>query len=105
MLRGRREFQNTAAAPMSLCLQPRGAFEARQTMMSLERGTQLLMMTDGFYRLVDTYQLYTPEQLAAACTERGLGPLVKELRAFEEQGAASMAVKSADDASAIIWCQ
>jgi hypothetical protein len=105
MLRGRREFQNMAAAPMSLCLQPRGPFEARQTMMSIERGTQLLMMTDGFYRLVDPYRLYTPEQLAAACSERGLGALLKELRDFEKRGAASMAVKSADDASAILWCQ
>jgi hypothetical protein len=105
MLRARREFQNTTEGPVSLCLQPRGPVDVRRISMPIERGTQLLMMTDGFYRLVDPYQLYSPEGLAAACAGRGLEALLAELRAYEQQGAASMVVKRADDASAIIWQQ
>jgi hypothetical protein len=105
MLRERRVFQNTTDRPMSLCLQPGGPFEARQSMMSIERGTALFMMTDGFYRLVDTYGLYTPAELAAACASRGLAALAGELRDFEKEGAASMAVKRSDDASAVMWQQ
>ncbi|GAB3419231.1 hypothetical protein NX774_20455 [Massilia agilis] len=102
MLRARREFQNSTAAPISLCLAPGGPFDAREFNLEVEAGSVLLMMTDGFYRLVDPYGLYTDEQLAAACATRGAAALVGELRAFELGGATGMSVKNADDASAVI---
>lgn len=107
ILRARREFQNTAAGPAALCLRPNGAFQARTVDAELAPGAVVLGMTDGFYRLVDTYALYTPASLAALCIERGLQSALDELRSFEAntqaQAAAECSVKRADDASAILW--
>ncbi|VXB75346.1 protein phosphatase 2C domain-containing protein [Massilia sp. 9I] len=104
MLRARREFQNTTVDTNSLCLRPNGPFGARTFAFNAPAGSAVLAMTDGFYRLVDTYGLHTPESLFALCVERGLQEALDELRAFEAvQATASKSVKRADDASAILW--
>ncbi|MDN4051545.1 protein phosphatase 2C domain-containing protein [Massilia sp. YIM B02763] len=105
MLQARRHAQNTAAHPQVLCLEPRGPFAARTRTLDAPAQGQLLAMTDGFYRLVDTYGLYDDAALAAAALERGLDALVDELRAFEAGAvaAAGITAKRADDASAVAW--
>lgn len=105
MLRARREFQNTQPAPTVLCLGPTGAFQARMQSIDLEPGASLLIMTDGFYRLVDPYGRYTDGALMEACLERGLPAMLDELRTYEAVagGTGARAVKAADDASAVIW--
>jgi hypothetical protein len=104
ILRARREYQNTVAHTNSLCLRPNGPLGARTFELELPSGSTLLGMTDGFYRLVDTYGLHTPESLFALCEERGLQAALEELRRHEAgQVAAAIAVKRADDASAILW--
>jgi hypothetical protein len=104
MLRRRREKQNGASAPQSLCLAPAGPFAARRYAVRAEPGSTLLVMTDGFYRLVDPYGLHSDASLLQACADRGLETLLAELRAFEDaSGGAGMAVKQADDASAVAW--
>ena len=105
MLRARREFQNTAPAPSVLCLAPNGPFQARIRNIDLAPGASVLVMTDGFYRLVDTYGLYTDEGLMAACIERGLSAQLDELRNHESTSLSTGArsVKAADDASAVLW--
>jgi hypothetical protein len=103
LLRSRRESQNLNDKPIVLCLLPKGPFDARQRTFVAEEGSVVLAMTDGFYRLVDMYEVYTVEELAARCAERGLDAMLKELRDLESAGATSLAVKSADDASAVMW--
>jgi hypothetical protein len=105
MLQARRHTQNTAANPQVLCLEPRGPFAARIHALEAPADGLLLAMTDGFYRLVDTYGLYEDAAFAAACLERGLDALVDELRAFESGAvaAAGITAKRADDASAVAW--
>lgn len=105
MLRARREFQNTAPQPAILCLRPNGAFKPRVRSVELHTGARLLIMTDGFYRLVDPYGLYADAGLVDACLERGLGAMLDELRTHEAcvGGTGARAVKAADDASAVIW--
>ncbi|MET0983550.1 MAG: hypothetical protein ABWY02_15700 [Telluria sp.] len=109
MLRARRESQHMAPAPNVLCLAPQGEFDAREYALRLPLGAAVLAMTDGFYRLVDSYGLYTLEDLGRRCREDGLAPLMRELRQFEAARSKagtrldSAAVKSADDASAVIW--
>jgi hypothetical protein len=62
------------------------------------------VMTDGFYRLVDTYGLHTDASLLQACAGGGLEALLAELRQHEDaSGGAGLAVKQADDASAVAW--
>jgi hypothetical protein len=104
MLRARRHEQNTAASPAVLCLQPRGPFAARTARVTAPQGALLLVLSDGLYRLVDTYGLHSDGSLLDACRARGLDALLDELRAFEAgKEAAGLAAKTADDASAIAW--
>lgn len=105
MLRARREYQNTAAGTNSLCLRPNGAFGARTFTIDAPAGSAVLGMTDGFYRLVDTYGLHTPESLFTLCMEEGLQAGLDQLRSHEAaaRATATMSVKRADDASAILW--
>lgn len=104
LLRERRVYQNTVANPAALCLQPRGAFTARTYECPLAPGAAVLAMTDGFYRLVDTYGLHTSASLFAFCAEEGLDAALAALRRHESEArTASTSVKRADDASAILW--
>jgi hypothetical protein len=105
MLRARREAQNMAPAPGVLCLDPNGAFQARLRNVELMHDASILVMTDGFYRLVDLYGLYTDAALVEACIVHGLKAQLDKLRNYEASGArtAARAVKAADDASAAIW--
>jgi hypothetical protein len=104
MLRARRHEQNTAASPAILCLEPRGPFASRSARVTAPAGSLLLVLSDGLYRLVDTYGLHSDDSLLDACRARGLDALLDELRAFEAgKEAAGLAAKTADDASAIVW--
>jgi hypothetical protein len=105
MLRARREEQNTAEAPGCLCLQPRGPFAARSYTLRADPGAMLLAMTDGFSRIVDTYNLCSIDDLAQRCLRGELSALLAGLRAFEsgQSDSASTTVKRSDDASAVAW--
>lgn len=105
MLRARRESQNMAPAPGILCLEPNGPFRARLRRVELPHDASVLVMTDGFYRLVDLYGLYTDATLVEACINLGLKAQLDELRNYEASSArtAARAVKASDDASAAIW--
>lgn len=104
MLRERRVFLNTSPEPAVLCMQPRGPFRPRVRSAQAPHGAALLCMTDGFYRLVDTYELHTIEELASLVARDGLQAAMHELRSFEENclGTDSLTVKSADDATAVM---
>lgn len=105
LLRARREFQNSANAPTILCLEPQGPFSARRYSIHADSTSILLAMTDGFYRIVDTYDMHSIEGLAQRCLDKGLEWVLQELREYEAQraDAASTSVKAADDASAAIF--
>lgn len=105
MLRARRASQNTSREPAVLCLRPHGPFKPRVRSLDPGPGARFLIMTDGFYRLVDTYGLYSDAGLVQACLQRGLAAMLGELRRHETAAgdAGVQAVKAADDASAAIW--
>jgi hypothetical protein len=105
MLRRRREEQNTAPHPEVLCMAPAGPFAARRHSVRAEPGSVLLVMTDGFYRLAEPYGLFSDASLAEACVREGLDAMLARLRAHEQAAGAGtgMAVKQADDASAVAW--
>ena len=105
MLRRRREEQNTAPFPEALCLAPAGPFAARRYSVRAVPGSVLLVVTDGFYRLVEPYGLHSDASLAQACVRDGLNAVLAGLRAHEQAAGAGtdMAVKQADDASAVAW--
>jgi hypothetical protein len=67
--------------------------------------THLLLATDGFYRLVDTYRMLTASELMQAALERGLAPLHAELRRLEDPDPECLAfprLKARDDATAVL---
>jgi hypothetical protein len=67
--------------------------------------THLLLATDGFYRLVDTYRMLTASELMQAALERGLAPLHVELRRLEDSDPECLAfprLKARDDATAVL---
>lgn len=64
----------------------------------------LLLMTDGFYRLVDTFERYSDASLFDAVERRGLSSLLGELRTIElgdEQCVRHPRFKTHDDATAL----
>jgi Protein phosphatase 2C len=68
-------------------------------------GTHVLMLSDGFYRLVDHYHLYSDESLLAAAVEDGLQVLAQRLRRLEDEDAECRVyprLKPRDDASALL---
>lgn len=105
MLRARRESQNKAPSPGVLCVAPQGPFQARLRSLTLAYGASVLVMTDGFYRLVDPYGLYSDTALVEACIDAGLQAQLDKLRnhEFKSTETAARAVKQADDASAVLW--
>ncbi|WP_332773227.1 hypothetical protein [Phenylobacterium sp.] len=66
---------------------------------------EVLLMTDGFYRLVDTYGRYGDDELFDAAAYRGLSALYGELRAIEADDMdcrTYLRGKSRDDATAVM---
>ncbi|MFZ6653822.1 hypothetical protein [Undibacterium sp. TJN19] len=100
MLRERRVAQNMSMQPSIVCMHPQGRFAAREHPVRLAGASSLLMMTDGFYRLVDHYHLHDDQSLMQTCTMHGLDVLMLQLRTHEAgETSAGMSVKKADDAS------
>jgi hypothetical protein len=68
-------------------------------------GTHVLMLSDGFYRLVDHYHLYSDESLVAAAVQDGLEVLARRLRQVEDEDPECRAyprLKPRDDATALL---
>ena len=67
-------------------------------------GDYFLLMSDGFYRLVDTYRCHTYATLMEAA-RRGLAPLLRELREIEAEDPECRTyprLKPRDDATAVL---
>jgi len=68
-------------------------------------GDDFLLLSDGFYRLVDVYGRYSYETLLGAAQQRGLAPLAAELRAIEAADPECRRfprLKPRDDATAVL---
>jgi serine/threonine protein phosphatase PrpC len=68
-------------------------------------GDNFLLLSDGFYRLVDVYRRYTYETLLDAAQRRGLARLAAELRAIEAADPECRRfprLKPRDDATAVM---
>lgn len=90
-------------------LDPDVSCAGRMQRLLVERSTvrSFLMLSDGFYRLVDTYQRYTELSLFEAVERRGLHGLLRELRSIEAGDAACvryLRFKQCDDATAL-WIE
>jgi hypothetical protein len=67
--------------------------------------THILLASDGFYRLVDTYRLYSAEGLLRAAQSDGLSSLYASLRHIEDADPPCLRyprLKARDDATALL---
>jgi serine/threonine protein phosphatase PrpC len=68
-------------------------------------GEPLLLVSDGFYRLVDTFGFYTDQELLEAAQEDGLAELGRQLRTAEGEDPECVRhprIKVHDDATALL---
>jgi hypothetical protein len=100
-----RAIHNTPKGYWVFGVQPEAAAKIVYQDALAPEGTKVLVMTDGFYRLVSPYGRYTDEGLIDAVIARGLGPLMRELRDMEaspEDDARIGRFKTSDDATALL---
>ena len=68
-------------------------------------GDVLLLVTDGFYRLIDHFGIHTEADLVEAALSQGLRPMIDRLRAEENadpHGVRAPRIKKHDDATAVL---
>lgn len=97
-----REAKHTDPTTARLGFHPDSILYATKHAAKLTGPCTIVAMSDGFYRLVDEYGLYSDTTLLDACRSKGLQALVAELRAYEASRDMSQAVKKSDDATAIV---
>jgi hypothetical protein len=108
-LRANRGLHNRPGGYWVLGLDPEAARHMEVGVVPLEAGAELtgLLVSDGFYRLVDTLGAYPDDAALLAATEaEGLPVLLSRLRALEaadEDCATHPRLKVRDDATALLF--
>jgi serine/threonine protein phosphatase PrpC len=105
MTRRHRALRNLPEGYWMLDLTDRGLDHIEVETVEARRGATFLLLTDGFYRLVDVYGRHSYATLFAAAQDRGLKPLYEELRAIEVADADCRRyprLKPCDDATAVL---
>jgi hypothetical protein len=100
-----RALHNTPSGYWVFGVQPEAAAHIVLQSQPCPSGTQALLMTDGFYRLVSPYGRYTDAQLIERAGNEGLGALLTELRGMEthtDDDARVGRFKTSDDATALL---
>ncbi|GJL96324.1 MAG: hypothetical protein DHS20C06_01410 [Hyphobacterium sp.] len=101
-----RNRMNTDGAHWVFSLHPEAAAHAELTQIRMRGETQILLMSDGFFRLVEPYALYDINSLMdRAIEEDSLPDLAAQLRAAEqnpEDDARIGRLKTSDDACAVL---
>jgi hypothetical protein len=107
MTRRHRALMNLPEGYWTLDLSERGLDYVEIARLPARRGASFLLLSDGFYRLVDVYRRYAYDTLLAAAENSGLAPLLDELRQVEAGDPTCRAhprLKPRDDATAVlVW--
>lgn len=100
-----RATHNRAGGYWIFGVQPEAAAHVRYQSIPAVPGARILLMTDGFYRLVSPYAVYDDAGLMAAVAARGVGLLFNELRKLEGDPGDDARIgrfKTSDDATALL---
>ena len=84
---------------------PAAAAHLREETVTMSEPGFVLLMTDGFSRLIDPFAAYTPSSLVEAARDKGLEHLMTELRQWEDRDETCVAfprIKPYDDATAVL---
>jgi hypothetical protein len=104
MIRSNREMKNKPGGYWVADLSNIAATGLQEFKISMIDIDAIMMMTDGFYRAVDVYAMYTYENLIDAVRAEGLQTIVEKIRQIEIEDAAGTRyprIKLQDDATAI----
>lgn len=104
-LRERRRLMNRPGGYWVMSITPEAACHLAEQSFILTPPVEILLMSDGFARLIDHFDAYAPPGLVTAAGTRGLEALYQELRAFEAADpdcTTAPRVKREDDASAVL---
>jgi hypothetical protein len=105
LLREQRAGMNRPGGYWILDLSGAGAGHAQTVSIDARAGDRILLMSDGFYRLVDVFGRFDPDQLFDAAVSQGLRALYHELRDLETQDEDCrdhVRFKPRDDATAVL---
>jgi hypothetical protein len=83
LLRGQRALMNHPDGYWIVDLSGAGAPHVQTLLLELQVKGELLLMSDGFYRLVEVFGRYDDDSLMDAAASRGLSDLMAELREIE----------------------
>jgi hypothetical protein len=100
-----RAIHNTGQGYWVFGVQPEAAAHIVYQNAEAPPGARVLLMTDGFYRLVSPYGRYDDTGLMDAVLAKGLGVVLAELRGMEaspEDDAKIGRFKTSDDATALL---
>jgi hypothetical protein len=104
-IRANRARMNTEGGYWVLDVAGRGLDHVDEQVVAPDEIREFLLVTDGLYRLVDTYGTLDDEALLDAALSRGLAALGRELRQIETQDAGCRTyprLKPRDDATAVL---
>ena len=105
LLREHRMHLNTPGGYWALGLEPEAVDHMATGILEPPPSGEVLLLTDGFYRLVDTFAALSPQGLLARVRDDGATTLVKLLRQLEELDPECLQhprLKAFDDASAVL---
>lgn len=104
-LRASRAKVNTPEGYWLMGPDPRAAAHVVKSKLRIGSGAMVMMMTDGFYALIEDYKLYDDAGLIKAALGKGLTELGDELREIELNdplGKKFPRMKTSDDATAMV---
>jgi len=105
LLRRNRALMNRPDGYWVLGLEPEAARHLTTQSLPKQEVNRALLVSDGFYRLVDTFQRFSDRELVEAAASLGLKELFSNLRCLEARDPNCLhypRLKPSDDASAIL---
>jgi hypothetical protein len=105
-LRANRNLANVAGGYWVLGIEPEAANHMETGAIALERPATALLMSDGFYRVVDTFHVIADNQLVAWAMDEGLAAILAAVRHLEARDADCIRYprfKPQDDATALLF--
>lgn len=105
-LKEQRRRMNRPGGYWVFSISPEAAGYLREHTFVLVPPVDIMLMSDGFSRLIDHFGAYTPESLISAADRKGVEHLYRELRALEAGDAdrsKAPRVKVEDDASVVFF--
>jgi hypothetical protein len=105
MIEANRKLKNTPEGYWILDVSGEGVSHLQTTVLDAADVETVLLCTDGYYRLVDTYHRRTDQSLLSDSVNNGVSAMIRELREIErmdEQCLKFPRMKPTDDATGVL---